>query len=261
MSDEDERAVRRRGRYRMGGRNVGRHRDPIEPSDPVEPTANGRTGTNAGRRDEESAIRSVDGSGYEVDRDDSECRCNVTFHGDQLIVDAEDCPGSGRLADSPGCRETVVDVLSVRDATAVCVRVGDTERACASDATGLLFAAGRFAELCTTHDPALATRVRRDPLAGARLAAARSDYTARIAAETGLLEGATRFGSYREAFGDRDAYRVRNFPYDFDGRDSRRSGDGDHGRDRAEHTAHRLDDGESSPWYRRRHDDSPHPTR
>jgi len=251
VSDEGERTGRQHSRYR--GHTAGRHRDPIEAN------ANGRVGADAGRRDEGGAGRSIDDGQCETDHGDPKCRCSVTFHGDQLIVDSEACPERGRLADSPACRETVIEALSIRDAVTICTRVDDTERACGSDAAGFLLAAGRFAELCTPRDPSLAARVRRDPLTGARLAAARSDYTSRIAAETGFLEGAVRFGSYREAFGDRDAYRVRNVPQDSDGCDPPRSdSETDNGSTRAEHTAHALDDGEAGQWHRRRHDGSSH---
>jgi hypothetical protein len=129
----------------------------------------------------------------------------VRFHGDQLLVDAEGCPSAGRLADSPACRETVIGALSERDVAGVYVRVEDTERACARDVAAFLLAAGRFAALCSPHDADLAARARRDPLGAARLAAGRADATARIAAETGFIEGSVRSASYRAAFGDAES--------------------------------------------------------
>ena len=140
----------------------------------------------------------------------------MTFHGDQLLVDAERCPGAGRLAHSPACRETVIGALSTRDARAVCVRVNDTERACARDVAAFLLAAGRFVALCPAHNGELAARARRDPLDAARLAAGRSDRVTEIAAATGFVEGSVRFASYRAAFGDRDDQDDRGDPGDVD---------------------------------------------
>jgi transcriptional regulator GlxA family with amidase domain len=63
-------------------------------------------------------------------------------------------------------------------------------------------AAGRFVALCYLYDAALAARARRHPLEAARIAAGRGEPIARIAAETGFVEGSARFASYREAFGE-----------------------------------------------------------
>lgn len=177
--------------------------------------------------------------------DGPECECEVSVHGNELVVDAEACAGDGRLADRPGCRETVIDALSHRDVTTVCMRSDDVERTCSADAAALLLAAGRFVALCSVHEPQLAARARRDPLAAARLAAARSDPISRIAAETGLLEGAVRFGSYREVFRGRTIAHAPDGRRDTEGAtEPSRSGTGI---DRAERTARVLDIEESDP--------------
>jgi hypothetical protein len=148
----------------------------------------------------------------EGNRGNSGCRCTAFFHDDQLIVNAEACMKRGRLDRSAACRETVIDALAARDAAAVRVRADGIERACGESTAAFLLAAGRFVEFCDARDSALADRVRRDPLAGARLAAARSDSTNRIAAETGFLTGARRFAGYAEAFGSRRTECARNAP-------------------------------------------------
>ena len=132
----------------------------------------------------------------------AECRCEGGFQGDRLLLDAEACPGTGRLADSPACRERVIEALAERDAGTVCVRAAESGRECRRDAAALLVASGRFVALCDPHDAAFAARACRHPLEAARAAAGRGDPIARIAAETVFIEGSVRFESYRDAFGD-----------------------------------------------------------
>jgi len=132
----------------------------------------------------------------------AECRCEVRFRGDRLLLDAENCPGAGRLADNPACRGRAIGALAERDARAVCIRITDTERTHACGVAAFLVAAGRFVALCDSHNAALAARARRHPLEAARAAAGRDDPVARIAAETGFIEGSVRFASYRDAFGE-----------------------------------------------------------
>jgi type IV secretory pathway ATPase VirB11/archaellum biosynthesis ATPase len=127
------------------------------------------------------------------------CSCRVAFDGDRLVVDADDCPGAGRLAAAPDCRETVIGALADRDADAVSTSAGGVERAYEEDAAAFLLAAGRFAERAAFHDEALATRARRDPLLVGRQAAGRAGPVARIATECGLAEGAARAAEYEDA--------------------------------------------------------------
>lgn len=117
---------------------------------------------------------------------DSECRCEPEFEGDCLLVDGDDCPGEGRLADEETCRATVVEALEARDVETVCTRAAGFERAYEDGAAALLVAAGRFADAAAFHDEAVAARAREDPLGAARVASGRGDPLARIAAETGL---------------------------------------------------------------------------
>lgn len=130
-----------------------------------------------------------------------ECRCRTAYQGNQLVVDARKCGGRGRLAERPSCRATVVEALVDRDAALVSVHADDVERAYGRDGAAFLLAAGRFAERGEDHDAALAAVARRDPFSGARLAAGRSAPIARIAAETGFIEGAVVLGGYERAFG------------------------------------------------------------
>ncbi|QLH82602.1 ATPase, T2SS/T4P/T4SS family [Halosimplex pelagicum] len=131
--------------------------------------------------------------------DEGGCECSPTFEGDRLVVDADDCPGGGRLASSADCRETVVGALTDRDADAVETRADGTVRAYEDDAAALLTAAGRFADAAAFHDERLADRARRDPLAAAREATGRAGPVERIAAETGLAEGAAGAEGYDDA--------------------------------------------------------------
>ena len=117
----------------------------------------------------------------------------------ELRIDADDCAGDGALATAPACRRTAVDALATRDADAVRVRSAGFERYYTADATAFLLAAGRFAALVEHHDPTIATTARTDPLAAASEATGRSGAVGRLAAETGLAEGAARAESYESA--------------------------------------------------------------
>ncbi len=139
------------------------------------------------------ALRRLRGS------ESADCTCDAAFDGDRLVVDAGDCPGGGRLATAPACRATVVRALADRDAGAVSTTADGVERAYEGDAAALLLAAGRFAERVAFHDESLAARTHEDPLRAARQAAGRAGPVARIAAETGLAEGAARAEGYEDA--------------------------------------------------------------
>jgi type IV secretory pathway ATPase VirB11/archaellum biosynthesis ATPase len=132
-------------------------------------------------------------------RGDAGCDCEPAFDGDRLTVDAEDCPGGGRLATAPACRATVVGALADRDAERVLTRADGRARAYEDGAAALLVAAGRFVDAAGFHDEALAERARRDPLGAAEAATARAGPVARVAAETGLAEGARRADGYEAA--------------------------------------------------------------
>jgi len=127
------------------------------------------------------------------------CRCVHSFDGERLVVDAGDCPGEGLLAVEQHCRETVVGLLSERDATAVSVETAGVERLYEGKSAALLTAAGRFVERVAVHDERLAARARRDPLGAAHEATGRVDAVSDIAAETGLAELAAQAESYERA--------------------------------------------------------------
>ena len=133
------------------------------------------------------------------DGETTTCDCHPEFDGDRLVVDANDCPDGGRLESAADCRETVVDALTERDVTAVTTRSGGTVRAYEGEAAAFLVAAGRFADAAAFHDERLAERAARDPLAAAREATGRAGPVERIAAETGLADGAARAQTYEEA--------------------------------------------------------------
>jgi flagellar protein FlaI len=119
----------------------------------------------------------------------------------ELRIDADDCPGDGHLAAEPSCRGTVVDALADRDADAVRVRTAGYERWFTDEAVALLQAAGRFAALVDHHDATVAATARTDPLAAAREATGRSGPVGRLAAETGLAEGAALAAGREQAGG------------------------------------------------------------
>ncbi|MFB6091162.1 MAG: ATPase, T2SS/T4P/T4SS family [Halobellus sp.] len=154
-----------------------------------------------------------------------DCRCSVAVEtptglglADRrvLVVDADDCPGRGRLETRPACRATVVDALVERDVDVVRTRHAGRERTYADAALALLVAAGRFVERAAFHDAALADRARRDPLAAAHTATGRAGAVARIAAECGLAELAARAGSEtgtRAETGEPDPYERALDPF------------------------------------------------
>ncbi|WP_224269888.1 ATPase, T2SS/T4P/T4SS family [Haloprofundus salinisoli] len=138
----------------------------------------------------------------------TDCRCDPSFvepsgtgvgRRVELVVDADDCPGGGDLVADPACRATVVDALAERDADVVRTHSRGYERRYDGDAAALLLAAGRFVERAAVHDPTLAERARRDPLGAARQATGRAGPVKRIAAETGLSEGAVRASGYEDS--------------------------------------------------------------
>ncbi|WP_335999873.1 ATPase, T2SS/T4P/T4SS family [Halorientalis halophila] len=126
------------------------------------------------------------------------CRCDASFDGDRLAVDADDCPGEGRLGTEPACRAAVVAALRDRDAETVLTRAAGLERAYEDDAAAALVAAGRFADAAAFHDESLADRALRDPLEAARAATGRAGPVATLAAETGLSELAARAEGYED---------------------------------------------------------------
>jgi len=131
--------------------------------------------------------------------DDPDCRCRPSFEDDRLVVDASDCPSAGRLAEAEACRVTVVEALTARDVEAVVTRTEGVERAYEDDAAALLVAAGRFADAAAFHDDRLADRALSDPLGAAREATGRAGPVTRLAAETGLAEGAAAVDGYDDA--------------------------------------------------------------
>ena len=118
----------------------------------------------------------------------TDCRCQQTSPpaDGELVVDASDCPGAGRLATEPDCRETVTAALSDTDAAVVRVVTGGTERVYEGDSAAALSAAGRFGAAVERRDERLARLARRDPLRGAREAVGRAGPIAEIARETGF---------------------------------------------------------------------------
>ena len=128
--------------------------------------------------------------------DETACNCTPSFDGDRLVIEADGCPGAGRLAAEPAFRVAVVDALCERDAEAICTRTAGIERAYEGAAAAALVAAGRFADAVGFHDEAIADRARRDPLGAARAATGRAGPVARLAAETGLSEVGARADGY-----------------------------------------------------------------
>lgn len=125
-----------------------------------------------------------------------DCRCDPSFDGVTLVVDANDCPGRGELAERPACRATVIDALAERDADCVVTRATGVERTYDGDGAAFLVATGRFIERVAAHDATLAERARTDPLRAGMDAVGRAGPVAHVAAETGVAEGVHRFEEY-----------------------------------------------------------------
>jgi radical SAM superfamily enzyme YgiQ (UPF0313 family) len=122
-------------------------------------------------------------------RPNQTCACTVRRDandtGATLIVDAEGCPGDGRLSESADCRRTVVEALGDREADSVLTRSAGRERAYLDDDAALLCAAGRFVERVRIHDERLAERALTDPIGAATEATGRAGPVATIAASRG----------------------------------------------------------------------------
>ena len=155
-----------------------------------------------------STLSAVTGIEFGASASDDDCACvpTVSTPTDRpddetttLAVDADDCPNAGALATAPACRATAIEALETRDVDAVVVRTGGLERRYDDGATGLLVAAGRFAERVRFHDERLAERARHDPLAAAHEATGRAGPIRRAAVETGLAAGADRVSGYGDA--------------------------------------------------------------
>jgi len=131
--------------------------------------------------------------------EDTGCGCQPSFSDEMLVVDATACQHGGRLAESPDCREAVVDALTDRDVSVVRTETGGVERAYEDEAAALLVAAGRFAEAASFHDERLAARAKRDPFAACREATGRAGPFADIAAESGLAELTAQAAGYETA--------------------------------------------------------------
>ncbi|WP_277540384.1 ATPase, T2SS/T4P/T4SS family [Haloarcula laminariae] len=119
-----------------------------------------------------------------------DCRCETAFDRGTLTVDADDCPGDGRLGESPDCRATVVSALGGGDIDSVVTAANGVERAYLDADAALLVAAGRFATRVAATDERLAERARREPLAAATEATGRAGHVADLAAGTGFAVAA-----------------------------------------------------------------------
>lgn len=132
-----------------------------------------------------------------ADAGSCECEPGTAAPGELLRIDAGDCPGHGRLDTEPSCRATAVDAIGGRDVRAVRTTTAGVARTYEGRGIAMLVAAGRFAEVASVHDSALAARARRDPLDAAAQAVGRSDAIARAAAESGLLAVTEEASDYR----------------------------------------------------------------
>ncbi|WP_225333606.1 ATPase, T2SS/T4P/T4SS family [Halomicrobium urmianum] len=131
---------------------------------------------------------------FRSDRADPDCRCSLRREGSGLVVDADGCPGEGRLAEAADCRATVIDAADA-DVERVLVRRGGAERTYLDGDAGLLAAAGRFVERVAPLDERLAERARHEPVTAAREAVGRAGPVADAAAESGLALSVERFDS------------------------------------------------------------------
>jgi len=129
--------------------------------------------------------------------DKEECRCRLADEsGGEVVLEATDCPGAGRLAVDPDCRETAVAAAGESGASVVKTATGGRERVYEGEAAALLGAAGRFAIAVEHRDERLADRARRDPLGAAREATGRAGPAADLAIEAGLAAAAEEVDGY-----------------------------------------------------------------
>ncbi|WP_423745529.1 ATPase, T2SS/T4P/T4SS family (plasmid) [Haladaptatus sp. SPP-AMP-3] len=135
-----------------------------------------------------------------VSPDDRDCRCDPSFDGATLTVDADNCPGNGELAERPACRATVIDALTDRDADRIVSWATGVERTYEGDGAAFLVAAGRFVERVAVHDDTLAERARSNPIRAGVDAVGRAGPVSDIAVETGVAEGVHRFDGYSTLF-------------------------------------------------------------
>ena len=143
--------------------------------------------------------------------DETGCGCLPSFEDDRLVVDAVDCPDSGRLAEAPDCRKTVIDALTERPVECVHVHEAGLERVYDDSGAALLVAAGHFRTMVGHRDERLADRAATDPLGAAHEAVGRAGPVTDIAAETGLAAVAETATDYETALAPRAGLTVSDW--------------------------------------------------
>ncbi len=144
--------------------------------------------------------------GIKANNADETCSCHPV--GDGRTLDATAC--NGRLTEAPACRATASRLVAGQDTPTIRIQTQGTERLYQGQSAALLAAAGRFATLVADHDPALARRARRNPLAAATIADTREDPIATIATETGLLDTGGETDTYTDIFRPAVKPRIAN---------------------------------------------------
>ena len=129
----------------------------------------------------------------------SDCRCETAIDGSRLVAAADDCPGSGNLAESAACRATVIGSLPASGIETIVTEQAGQERVYVDRAVAVLTAAGRFATRVASFDERLAERARCDPVAAATEAVGRTGPVADLAAETGLAVATEGFDTSEQA--------------------------------------------------------------
>ncbi|MFP8952954.1 ATPase, T2SS/T4P/T4SS family [Natrialbaceae archaeon A-arb3/5] len=127
---------------------------------------------------------------------DEDCRCNVSFDGDELLVDASNCEGEGDIASVAACRQTVVEQLTARDVDQLTVRTHGCEYRYGDRAVSLLSAAGRFVELLGDRNERLAAAAVCDPLTVISELQTRVGPIGDVGRESGLVEAGREIDSY-----------------------------------------------------------------
>ncbi len=125
-----------------------------------------------------------------------ECSCAVSPA--DRVIDTSMCDGSPIT--TPACRRQAVNLVEGCADRPLFIRDGGIETRYAGDGVELLAAAGRFAALAERHDPTIAAKARRDPLAAARAAVSRAGPVSDIAAESGLQAVAKQDTAYDSLF-------------------------------------------------------------
>ncbi|MFB6085356.1 MAG: ATPase, T2SS/T4P/T4SS family [Halodesulfurarchaeum sp.] len=117
-----------------------------------------------------------------------ECGCQPTVDDGSLRVDASDCPGDGRLAESEACRHTVCEAFESTAVSRLLVHAEGVDRVHGDATVAALAATAEFATRIADRDGRLATEAREDPVPAASEARGRAGLVGNVADATGFAD-------------------------------------------------------------------------